>query len=128
MESSERSRYGEVTRGKRGEADKEGKCTPNADVRRVIDPKHAVLRPPPWTWLTSRVVKSRFSPSFLPSFLSALLPNESKSRKIVESRTLLGSKRKRISSFDFIDSLNEIRLEVSIDFGTSSEEVEWKGG
>lgn len=28
----------------------------------------------------------------------------------------------------FIDLLNEIRLEVSIDFGTSFEEVEWKGG
>lgn len=125
MESSERSRYGEATRGKRGEADKEGKCTPNADVRRVIDPKHAVLRPPPWTWLTSRVVKSRFSPSFLPSSLLSFQTNRNRGKSLNREHC---SKRKRISSFDFIDLLNEIRLEVSIDFGTSSEEVEWKGG
>lgn len=118
MESSERSRHGEATRGKRGEADKEGKCTPNADVRRVIDPKHAVLRPPPCPpriWLTSLTL-------VLPSFL----PNESKSRKILESRE---RERKEKKNFIvFIDLLNEIRLEVSIDFGTSFEEVEWKGG
>lgn len=49
MGSSEKSSYGEATTIERRRGDKEGEYilreAPNADVRRVIDPEHAVLRP-----------------------------------------------------------------------------------